>query len=83
MNKKYKKINNFLYVVSEDGKEVTIAYKAVLSNIAGQLIVSKQLNGILAPTGMYQDVEYNGFRYIGIVYHNTISEDELQVALSA
>ena len=79
----YKSLNNnFIYAFSEDGSLVTIAYKALLSNIAGQMIVAEQMRGVLLHTGKYQDVHYAGHIYTGLVYHNTISEKELVKALS-
>lgn len=76
-----KNINDFLYEISEDGSEVTIARKAK-SNLAGQMAVNQQMEGVLTRTGMYRDVVYEGYFYIGIIFHNTISEEELVAALS-
>ena len=47
------------------------------------MAVNQQMEGILTRTGMYCDVEYEGHGYIGIIFHNTISEEELVKALSA
>ena len=75
MTHNYKQVNGFIYEIDED--EITIAAKAVYSNTAGQLLVNQQVNGILVPTGSYQDVKYEDTIYIGIIFHNTISEEQL------
>jgi hypothetical protein len=40
-----KEFDNFLYQISDDGTEVTIARKAYFSNLAGQVLVNKQMEG--------------------------------------
>ena len=77
-----KRVNNFLYQISYDGTEVTIARKAVFSNLAGQMLVNQQMKGVLTRTGMYQDLVHEGYVYTGIVFALTISEEELVAALS-
>ena len=77
-----KLVNNFLYQISDDGTEVTIARKAILSDLAGQMLVNQQMQGVLTRTGTWQDLVHEGYIYTGIVFALTITEEELVAALS-
>ena len=75
-------VNNFIYQISEDGTTVTIARKAYLSNLAGQMLVNRQMEGILVHTGLYRDMVFEGYIYTGLIFNLTITEEELVAALS-
>ena len=81
MSREMKHVGNFLYQYRDNGT-VAIAYKAFVSNLAGQMIVHEQMDEKAKWTRYCWDMVYDGFRYAGLIFEN-ISEDKLIQILQA